>query len=108
MKKVAIWDLVECGCCKNRLFGGTYRLRYPGETIVNGSSETSILTRTTRRRIPEGDIFHDHRRGNLKSDRINRLCSIAETLYVAFDVRTGVFISKKTAFFIIMKISNLT
>jgi hypothetical protein len=31
------------------------------------SSETSVMTRTTRRNIPEGTILHSHRRENLKS-----------------------------------------
>jgi hypothetical protein len=32
-----------------------------------GSSETSVLTRVTRRIIPEDTILHSHRRENLKS-----------------------------------------
>jgi hypothetical protein len=31
------------------------------------SSETSVLTRATRRSIPEGDILHSHRSEDLKS-----------------------------------------
>jgi hypothetical protein len=31
------------------------------------SSETSVLTRATRRNRPEDDIFHSHRRENIKS-----------------------------------------
>jgi hypothetical protein len=35
------------------------------------SSETSVLTRATRRIIPEGTILHSHRRENLKSNTQN-------------------------------------
>jgi hypothetical protein len=37
------------------------------------SSETSVLTRTTQRNIPEDVILHSHRRENLKSNKIETL-----------------------------------
>jgi hypothetical protein len=34
---------------------------------AQSSSETSVITRTTQRNIPEDTILHSHRRKNLKS-----------------------------------------
>jgi hypothetical protein len=36
-------------------------------TETMSSSETSVITRATRRHIPEVGILHSHRRENLKS-----------------------------------------
>jgi hypothetical protein len=43
------------------------------------SSVTSVLTRTTRRKIPEGNIRHTHRHENLKSHvvmQVRRSCQV--------------------------------
>jgi hypothetical protein len=44
-----------------------------------GSSETSFLTRATRRNNPEDTILHSHRRENLKS--YNIVVLICENIY---------------------------
>jgi hypothetical protein len=31
LKNAGFWDVTLCGSCKNRRFGGTYRLHHPGE-----------------------------------------------------------------------------
>jgi hypothetical protein len=31
LKNAIFWDVKSCGSCKNRRFGGTYRLRHQGD-----------------------------------------------------------------------------
>jgi hypothetical protein len=47
-----------------------------------GSTETSVLTRATRRNIPEYTILHSHRRENLKS----YTCVAFRSLSLLFDL----------------------
>jgi hypothetical protein len=58
-----------------------------------GSSETSVLTRATRRNNPEDTILHSHRRENLKSyndkDEYKRIANILPNKYYTELYRFG-------------------
>jgi hypothetical protein len=47
------------------------------------SSETSSLTRATRRRIPEDAILHSHRRENLNLTNVDKFSSICGFVLVS-------------------------
>jgi hypothetical protein len=66
------WDVTPCGSCENRSFGGKYRIHqllvtanFISSSLIHFSlmmeaiisSETSVLSRSTRRHIQEDDIL---------------------------------------------------
>jgi hypothetical protein len=82
MKNGVFWDVTPCGSCKNRLiFLRSVRRLLVAATVVPsspilvtlmealGSSETSVLKRAARRKIPEENVLIS--RSNLKTETLD-------------------------------------
>jgi hypothetical protein len=70
LKSAVFWDVVPCGSCNNRCFGGTRRL-YLRSSLADFSTlkmeATSVTTKPTCRHTPEDGILHNDRCNYLKS-----------------------------------------
>jgi hypothetical protein len=59
------------------------------------SSETLVLTRATRRNVPEYTILHSHRRENLKSyvgTKVSQQVAVAQSVQFAYGLKAMEFI----------------
>jgi hypothetical protein len=95
------WDATMFGSCKNRHFGGKYRVYHyhsvlrllvtanvaPTSQVIvtlkaaaTRSSETSVITRHTYRNIQENGILHSHCRENLTSYKMKTYIRLRLTL----------------------------
>jgi hypothetical protein len=100
MKNLVFLDMMLYSSCKKRRFGGTYPFHHPAEkkqllvtaNVVPSSlilftlmmeaicsSETSILTRTTPRHIPEEGILHESVSIFRRAEEPNRGCVYSQT-----------------------------
>jgi hypothetical protein len=59
MKNVVFWDVAPCGSCRNRCFGGKYRLYNQGEENQQRSVLRLLVTANVVRSHPDngGDTF---------------------------------------------------
>jgi hypothetical protein len=44
MKNAVFWDVTPCGSCKNKRFGGTYRLHHHGEKISEFGTALAVIS----------------------------------------------------------------
>jgi hypothetical protein len=78
LKNAVFWDVAPCRSYVNRRFGGTYRLH------LQGSSETSVYTRSTGRNIPVDALFivPAVNTSNLTSWHLSRFASLGNIYFV--------------------------
>jgi hypothetical protein len=57
MKNVVFWDVTPCVSCKNRRFGGTYRLLHRVTRIGELGTTLALTTDARREEIPGNGIF---------------------------------------------------
>jgi hypothetical protein len=74
--------------------------------VALSSSETSVLTRATRRNIQEDTILHSHRRETLKSYIALTGWALKRRGYVSPVRYELAFISQKTPFFIVTAVET--
>jgi hypothetical protein len=58
MMNAVFWDVTPCGSCKNRRFGGNYRLNYQGDKNRRARKTLTVTSnRRTLRRLDTANVF---------------------------------------------------
>jgi hypothetical protein len=75
-------EIIRAGVCKSwSLLIYSHRVSPAVKMAAIRSSETSVLTKNTRRKISEDGFLHSHRHENLKSYKCSDVCITTELLF---------------------------